>query len=134
VTNAVPAALPPLDADPDRLDRILVNLVGNALKYTQGAVTVAAEPAEGAVRVLVKDHGPGLTPEARARVFERWYRAGARDREGLGLGLHIVRGLVEAHGGRVGVESEPGRGSTFSFTFPIAPGPPSAAEPPSARA
>jgi signal transduction histidine kinase len=121
VTNAVPEGLPPLDADPDRLDRILVNLVGNALKYTQGAVTVAAEAADGAVRVLVKDQGPGLSPEARARVFDRWYRAGARDREGLGLGLHIVRGLVEAHGGRVGVESRPGEGSTFSFTFPVAP-------------
>jgi signal transduction histidine kinase len=120
VTNAVPEALPPLDADPDRLDRILVNLVGNALKYTEGDVTIAAVREDAAVRVLVRDRGAGLTTEQRARLFERWYRAGARDREGLGLGLHIVRGLVEAHGGRVAVESVPGEGSTFSFTFPVA--------------
>jgi len=119
VENAVPDQLPTVDADPDRLDRILVNLLGNALKYTRGRVTVAAEAAEGAVRVLVRDEGEGLSPEAQARVFQRFFRANPRAGEGLGLGLHIVRGMVEAHGGSVGVESRPGQGSTFSFTLPV---------------
>jgi signal transduction histidine kinase len=125
VENAVPDGLPHLDADPDRLDRILVNLVGNALKYTRGRVWIAAEPASDAVRVLVRDEGEGLSAEAQGRLFQRYFRANPKAGEGLGLGLHIVRGMVEAHGGSVGVESQPGAGSTFSFTLPAAP-PPSA--------
>lgn len=124
VENAVPEGLPPVDADPDRLDRVLVNLVANALKYTQGRVVVGAEPAGRAVRLLVRDDGPGLSREAQDRVFQRFYRADATDGEGLGLGLHIVRALVEAHGGSVAVESRPGEGSTFSVTLPAAAAPP----------
>lgn len=121
----MPDGLPDLDADPDRLDRILVNLVGNALKYTRGRVWIAAEPASDAVRVLVRDEGEGLSVEAQGRLFQRYFRANPKAGEGLGLGLHIVRGMVEAHGGSVGVESQPGAGSTFSFTLPVSP-PPSA--------
>ena len=71
------------------------------------------------VRVLVRDEGEGLTPEAQARVFQRFFRANPKAGEGLGLGLHIVRGMVEAHGGTVAVESRAGEGSTFSFTLPV---------------
>jgi signal transduction histidine kinase len=124
VENAVPEGLPEVLADPDRLDRILVNLVGNALKYSEGAVTVAAAALEGAVSIRVIDRGPGVAPEVRARLFERFYRGRRREGEGLGLGLYIVRKLVEAHGGRVDVESAPGAGSTFSFTLPVAGAPP----------
>lgn len=120
VTNAVPPALPPADADPDRLDRILVNLVANALKYSAGPVTVTAAPHDGELTVSVRDEGPGIAPEDQARIFDRYVRARATRQDGLGLGLFIVRRLVEAHGGRIWIESAPGRGSTFSFTLPIA--------------
>ncbi|HVI93009.1 MAG TPA: MASE3 domain-containing protein [Anaeromyxobacter sp.] len=120
VENAVASALPAVRADPDRLERVLVNLIGNALKYSDGRVTVSAVPEGGAVRVAVEDRGPGIAPEDLANVFERFYRGQRHEGEGLGLGLFIVRKLVEAHGGRVDVESALGRGSTFSFTLPIA--------------
>lgn len=119
VTNAVPEELPALDADPDQLDRILLNLVGNALKYTAGAVWIAAAADAGLVRVSVRDEGPGIDPADLPRLFERYYRGHARRGDGLGLGLFIVRRLVEAHGGRVDVESGPS-GSTFAFTVPVA--------------
>jgi len=119
VENAVPEGLPEVLADPDRLDRILVNLVGNALKYSAAGVTVSAAPEGDAVCVRVIDRGPGIAPDDLPRLFERFYRGAQREGEGLGLGLYIVRKLVEAHGGRVGVTSAPGAGSTFSFTLPV---------------
>ncbi|BDG03078.1 sensor histidine kinase [Anaeromyxobacter oryzae] len=120
VSNAVSPELPPADADPDRLERILVNLVGNALKYSTGPVTVGAARHGAELRVFVRDAGPGIAPEDQARIFERYVRGGAVRQEGLGLGLFIVRRLVEAHGGRIWVESAPPEGSTFSFTLPVA--------------
>jgi signal transduction histidine kinase len=122
VENAVPEGLPEVLADPDRLERILVNLVGNALKYSERTVTVSAVAEEGAVSIRVIDRGPGIAPEVRARLFERFYRGRRREGEGLGLGLYLVRKLVEAHGGRVDVESAQGSGSTFSVTLPVAGG------------
>ncbi len=119
VENAVPEGLPPVRADPDRLDRILLNLVGNALKYSAGPVTVTAASEDGAVRVRVVDRGPGIAAEDRARLFQRFFRGQRKEGEGLGLGLFIVRKLVEAHGGRIDVESSTGEGSTFSFTLPV---------------
>jgi signal transduction histidine kinase len=116
---AVPDGLPAVLADPDRLDRILVNLVGNALKYSDGQVAVRAALDGGFVRISVADQGPGIAPTDQERLFQRYYRGPRHDGEGLGLGLYIVRRLVEAHGGRVEVESAPGKGSTFSFTLPI---------------
>lgn len=114
--------LPLVLADPDRLERVVVNLLSNALKYSaaDSAVTVAARADGDQVVVSVADQGAGIPPEEVPLVFERFYRAeGTREhREGLGLGLHIVRGLVEAHGGRTWVESQLGRGSTFHFTLP----------------
>jgi signal transduction histidine kinase len=121
VENAVPEEVPPVLADPDRLDRILANLVGNALKYSQDRVVVRARPNGGDVHVTVADRGPGISGEDLPRIFDRYYRGQRHEGEGLGLGLYIVRKLVEAHGGRIWAESRPGAGSTFTFTLPIAP-------------
>jgi signal transduction histidine kinase len=114
----VPADVPPVSADRARLERILANLVGNALKYTAGAVAIAAAHAGGEVQVSVRDEGPGLSPEDLPRLFDRYWRRGGG--EGLGLGLYIVKKLVEAHGGWIRAESAPGRGSTFTFALPVA--------------
>jgi signal transduction histidine kinase len=118
VENAVPDRLPMVLADPDRLDRILTNLVGNALKYSPGRVIVQAEGEGGEVRVSVADKGQGIGPDDLPRVFDRYYRGQRHEGEGLGLGLYIVRKLVEAHGGKIWAESRPGVGSTFTFTLP----------------
>ena len=112
---------PPVRADRDRVLQVFSNLVGNALKFTppRGAVTVGAAPEEGAVRFWVRDTGPGI-PEAHVeRLWDPfWQGDGPFRRSGVGLGLPIARGIVEAHGGRVGVESQPGAGTTFWFTLP----------------
>lgn len=108
-------------ADRGRLLQVLANLVGNALKFTPegGRVMVRAEAAtEGFVRFSVSDTGPGIPPEHVAHLFERYWQARTSDHRGAGLGLAIVKGIVEAHGGSVGVTSEPGSGSTFSVTIP----------------
>jgi signal transduction histidine kinase len=119
VENAVPETLPPVRADPDRLDRILTNLIGNALKYSQDRVVVQAARDGTAVQVSVADHGKGIGHDDLPRIFDRYYRGNRHEGEGLGLGLFIVRKLVEAHGGRIWAESLPGEGSTFTFTLPI---------------
>ncbi|MBI2952921.1 MAG: hypothetical protein HYY30_01300 [Chloroflexi bacterium] len=119
----IPADVPPVSADPNRLERILLNLLSNALKYSppETEVLVRARKMDGEVIVSVADRGMGIAPEDQAHIFERFYRTkGARKAEGLGLGLYITRMLVEAHGGRIWVESELGKGSTFYFTLPIA--------------
>ena len=120
----VPGDLPPALADPARLERILVNLWSNALKYSAPGtpVTVTARQEKNRLVVAVTDRGRGIPPEERGRLFQRYFRAGAarEAREGLGLGLYIARTLVEAHGGRIWVESEVGKGSTFSFSLPKA--------------
>jgi signal transduction histidine kinase len=120
VENAVPQVLPAVLADPDRLDRILINLVGNALKYSPDRVVVQAAADGEAVRVSVADRGAGIEAEDLPRIFDRYYRGQRHEGEGLGLGLFIVRKLVEAHGGRIWAESRPGEGSTFTFTLPVA--------------
>lgn len=118
----IPSNLPEVDADPNRLERILLNLLTNALKYSPADtdVTIVAARENQAVRVSVADRGQGIAPADQARIFERFYRAGGRKGEGIGLGLHITRMLVEAHGGRIWVESEIGKGSTFHFLLPMA--------------
>jgi len=119
-----PDDLPSVSADPDRLERILTNLLTNSLKYSApgSQVTVALAPTDGEVVVSVSDQGPGIAPEDLPHLFERFYRGNhSHDgREGLGLGLYITKGLVEAHGGRIWAESRVGEGSTFSFTLPVA--------------
>lgn len=124
VELAIPAGLPPLLADPDRLERVLLNLIGNALKYSPPATRVRVE-AEGAgrcVTIRVIDRGAGIPPEDRERIFDRFYRSHTGSQaEGLGLGLYITRRLVEAHGGRIAVTaSEVGAGSTFEVRLPAA--------------
>jgi two-component system phosphate regulon sensor histidine kinase PhoR len=111
-------------ADANRMDQVLANLVDNAIKYgrAQGRVIVGGKMVEDQkIEVFVRDDGPGIPPEALDRVFERFYRvdkARSRDQGGTGLGLSIVKHIVQAHGGKVWVESELGKGATFYFTLP----------------
>jgi signal transduction histidine kinase len=118
VENQVDPGLEPLEVDPDRLDRILVNLLGNALKYSTGTVRIQASLEGEAVRLMVADQGPGIPAADLPRLFERYYRGHRHEGEGLGLGLFIVKGLVEAHGGEIGVTSRQGEGSVFTIRLP----------------
>lgn len=118
----VPQGLPSVAADPDRLERILINLLSNALKYSpqDTRVTTRARQEDGQIVVSVSDQGPGIPAEDLPKLFQRYARLRGSEtrRDGLGLGLYITRKLVEAHGGRIWVESQPGVGSTFSFSLP----------------
>ena len=119
----LPQHLPPISADYDRLERIFINLLSNALKYSDPGmpVVIHARSEHGEVVIAVIDQGKGITPEIIPHLFERFYRApGGRKAEGIGLGLYITKLLVEAHGGRIWVESEVGKGSTFFITLPVA--------------
>jgi len=111
-------------ADPTRLKQILMNLIGNAIKFTPegGEIRLSASPLDGAVRVEVRDSGPGIPLEEQQRIFEAFYRLGDVDKkiEGTGLGLAITRRLVELHGGSLGIESQLGSGSCFFFILPVA--------------
>jgi signal transduction histidine kinase len=118
--------LPLVHADAARVQQVLSNLVGNALKFTprNGRITVCAERIDGEVRVGVIDTGPGIPAEQLPHIFGRFWQAQTSDRRGIGLGLAIAKGIVEAHNGRIWVESHVGLGSTFYFTLPIATGKP----------
>ncbi len=116
---------PPVWGDADRVIQILTNLLSNAYKYTPtgGNVTITARARGDYARVEVQDSGIGLTPDDQAKLFTKFFRAKNRATQeagGTGLGLAITRSLVELHGGEITVRSEPGRGSTFSFTLPLA--------------
>jgi two-component system OmpR family sensor kinase/two-component system sensor histidine kinase BaeS len=117
----LPPDLPLVEADPQRVRQVVANLVSNALAHApeSGRVVVAAGPDPGWVRVSVADDGPGIAPEELPHVFDRFWRGGKPRAEGSGLGLAIARELVRAHGGRIWVESEPGKGTTFTFTLPV---------------
>ena len=119
--SSVVPCLPVLQADRARILRVLSNLLGNALKFTRagGLVTVSAAPAEGFVRFAVADTGCGIAPEHLPHIFDRYWQVRRGEKEGLGLGLAIAKGIVEAHGGRIWAESAPGEGATFHFTLPV---------------
>ena len=119
---AVSPGLPPVKADRERVLQVLTNLVGNSIKFTPpgGTLTLRARQVEERVRVSVRDNGPGISPEDMPHLFERFWRSSGTSERGTGLGLNIVKSLVEAHGGTVWVESQLGAGSTFFFTLPIA--------------
>ena len=111
---------PKIDADRHRLSQVLSNLLGNAIKFTPegGTVTLCARPRDGVLSVTIADTGRGIAPEDVAHIFARYWRPKGSEAEGTGLGLYIARGIVEAHGGRVWVESSP-QGATFVFTLPL---------------
>ena len=115
--------LPEIWADRDRLLQVFENLIGNAAKFTAtgGRITIGARPREEEVLFWVADTGIGIPADDLPHIFDRFWQARKAERRGAGLGLPIVKGVVEAHGGHVWVESAPGRGSTFYFTVPAAP-------------
>jgi signal transduction histidine kinase len=117
----VPDDLPILDVDPVRIREVVSNLVANALRHTPagGSVTVSGGVSgdRRSVELAVRDTGTGIDPELLAHVFDRF--AKSADSRGSGLGLAIARGLVEAHGGSITVESRPGEGAVFRFTLPV---------------
>ncbi len=120
----LPEDLPPVRADEQRLDQILHNLMNNALKFTrEGTVTLRAEDRNGQLLVEVADTGIGIPREKQEEIFTPFQQADgsiAREYGGVGLGLSITKSLVELHGGEIGVDSSPGRGSCFWFTLPFA--------------
>jgi signal transduction histidine kinase len=121
----IDAALPSVTADESKLRQVIVNLLTNAIKYSPGGapVTLEASPASEMIRVAVKDHGIGIKESDMARLFKKFQRIpdpATKKVAGTGLGLYIVKGLVELQGGRIEVSSEYGKGSTFAFTMPVA--------------
>ena len=115
-------SVPDVNGDRDRIVQVLENLIGNAIKFTEpgGRVTVGAAPNQHEVVFRISDTGAGIPAEDVPRLFDRFWQARPGAHHGAGLGLPIVKGIVETHGGRVWVESAPGQGSTFFFTIPMA--------------
>jgi signal transduction histidine kinase len=121
-------AMPPVRVDRDRLLQVLLNLLSNAVKFCDrpdSKVEIAARVENGSLRVDVMDNGPGISAQDRKTIFEKFRQVGdtlTGKPQGTGLGLPISRHIIEHFGGNIWVESEPGRGSTFSFTLPLQPG------------
>jgi len=109
--------------DERRLSQVLLNLVGNAIKFTDtGEVAIKAAAANGSYTIAVRDTGPGIAEADQAKIFDEFQQADStqtKAKGGTGLGLSIAKRIVEMHGGRLWVESQPGKGSTFSFTVPL---------------
>ncbi len=119
----LPNELPPVNGDAEKIGLVLSNLLSNAIKFTpeKGHIEIAAEDRDDDILVSVRDNGVGIAVEDQERIFERFYQAGAEHiagHGGIGIGLTIVKHLIELHGGQVGVESEVGKGSRFFFTLP----------------
>ena len=112
-------SLPTVAADSGRILQVLSNLVGNAIKFTPkgGRIVMRADPDPRGVRFSVRDTGPGIPEEQRTQIFGRFWQANPADRRGIGLGLTIAKGIVEAHGGRIWCDSRVGEGTTFQFTL-----------------
>jgi PAS domain S-box-containing protein len=124
MTVDIEEGLPLVNIDPRRIRQVLDNLIDNAIKYSEKGTTVMIEAqyVRSELQISVADQGMGIFPEDQEKVFEQMYRVEQRlnpELKGAGLGLAICKGLVEAHGGRIWVESEAGQGSTFYFTLPI---------------
>jgi signal transduction histidine kinase len=119
----VASKLPPGRGDGRRLTQVLINLVGNAIKFTDaGEVAIKAEANSGSFHVLVRDTGPGISAADQAKLFQEFQQADnaiTRKKGGTGLGLAISKRIIEMHGGKIWVESQPGQGSTFAFTLPV---------------
>ena len=115
----VAEGLPTITADAGRVLQVLSNLAGNAIKFTLagGRITLRADAAPGGVRFSVRDTGPGIAPEQLGKIFGKFWQANPADRRGIGLGLTISKAIVEAHGGRIWVDSVLGEGTTFHFTL-----------------
>ena len=118
----LPEALPAVEADCDRVQQVVCNLVGNAMKFTPagGAITVVARGRAEEIEVSVSDTGTGMSEAELERIFEPYWQAQRTASLGAGLGLKIAKGIVEAHGGRIWAESTLGKGTTFFFTLPAA--------------
>lgn len=123
LAGGVEPDLPPAWADEARVQQVLGNLLGNACKFTPpgGRIDVSIYGRGGQIEVCVADTGPGIPPDHVEHLFDRFWQARKGDRRGAGLGLAIAKGIVEAHHGRIWVESEVGRGSRFCFTLPVVP-------------
>jgi signal transduction histidine kinase len=121
VTTLSPA-LPPVTADRERVLQVFSNLGGNALKFTpeHGRVEIRASDHGAVVEFVVRDTGPGIRSEELPHVFDRFWQARKTSSVGVGLGLAIAKGIVDAHGGTLSVENNPGGGTSFTFTLPVA--------------
>jgi len=121
LVNAISERLPEVMADPARIHHVLANLLSNALRFTPpgGSITLSAAEDQDTIRFSVANTGEGIAFEHLGHLFEQFYRVpGQQEESGIGLGLSIVKEIVEAHGGCVGVESNPETGSIFHFTLP----------------
>jgi signal transduction histidine kinase len=122
VSCDVPEYVPKVASDRERILQVFGNLIGNAIKFTPkgGEIKILTSLDNGEVRFTVADSGPGIPPEHLKHVFDRYWQAKSTAKLGTGLGLSIAKGIVEAHGGRIWVESPPGSGAQFNFTLPLA--------------
>lgn len=122
--NTIPENLPLVYTDEQKLKQVFFNLIYNAIKFTkQGTITISAQIIEEQMHISIKDTGPGIAPQYHDLIFTTFYQVESsriRESEGLGLGLSITKKIVESAGGRIWVTSEPGKGSCFTFTIPLA--------------
>ncbi len=121
--SEVEAGLPEVAVEPQQIFHVFSNLVSNGVKYSRAGdevVISARRDNEGGVRFSVADHGPGIPLQYQPRMFEKFFRVPGTDSHGAGLGLAIAREIVTAHDGRVGLSSQPGKGSEFYFVLPVA--------------